>query len=227
MHGLGAELALTYLNEKAEPHVRPLAEALEAPIIQRCDVTHEGELEAVIDYIRQRWGRLDFLLHSIAFAPHEALCGRVTDISAEDFALAMDVSVHSFVRAAKLAEPLMTHGGALITISYHGAQEVVPQYGIMGPVKAALEAVVKYIAVELGGKGIRVFGLSPGPLRTRAASGIPHFDTLLAQAEQKAPLRVPVTTEDVGFLAALLASDRARSLTGDIIYVDAGCHIVD
>ncbi|MBA4109249.1 MAG: enoyl-[acyl-carrier-protein] reductase FabI [Leptothrix sp. (in: Bacteria)] len=227
MKGLGAELAVTYLNEKAESYVRPLAEAMDAPIIRCCDVEREGDLKGLFDELNLRWGRLDFLLHAIAYAPKEDLGGRVTDSSASGFALAMDVSVHSFIRAAKLAEPLMTHGGAMITMSYHGAREVVPQYGIMGPVKAALESVVKYLAVEMGSKGIRVLGLSPGPLRTRAASGIPHFDTLLEQAAQKAPLHVPVTIEDVGFLAALLVSDRARAMTGNIVYVDAGCHIVD
>jgi enoyl-[acyl-carrier protein] reductase I len=224
---LGAELAVTYLNNKAEPHVRPLAEALQSPIIARCDVEKPGDLEAAFAQIANRWGRLDFLLHSIAYAPKEALHGRVTDCPAASFARAMDVSVHSFIRMAKLAEPLMINGGCLLTVTYHGAREVVKQYGVMGPVKAALEAVVRYLAAELGEKGIRVHALSPGPLKTRAASGIPEFDALLELAAEKAPLHQPVTIDDVGRVAALLVSDGARSLTGNIIYVDAGYHIVD
>jgi enoyl-[acyl-carrier protein] reductase I len=227
MRELGADVAVTYLNDKAEPHVRPLAEALQAPIIRRCDVEHAGDLEGVFEQIAQHWGRLDFLLHSIAYAPKEALHGRVADCAAPDFARAMDVSVHSFIRVAKLAEPLMTQGGCLLTMSYHGAREVVRHYGIMGPVKAALESVVRYLAVEMGEKGIRVHALSPGPLKTRAASGIPHFDSLLEQAAQKAPLHAPVTIDDVGRMAALLASDSARALTGNIVYVDGGSHLVD
>ncbi len=227
MRDLGAELAVTYLNDKAEQYVRPLAEALHCPIITRCDVEKTGELEAVFEQIAKRWGRLDFLLHSIAYAPKEVLCGRVTDCPAAGFSRAMDVSVHSFIRMAKLSEPLMTKGGCLLTVSYHGAREVVRQYGVMGPVKAALEAVVRYLAAELGEKGIRVHALSPGPLKTRAASGIPEFDALLELAAKKAPLHHLITIDDVGRVAALLVSDGARSLTGDIIYVDAGYHVVD
>lgn len=227
MRAQGAELAVTYLNEKAEPYVRPLAQALQCPIVAPCDVEKAGELESVFGQIAQRWGRLDFLLHSIAYAPREALCARVTDCPATGFSRAMDVSVHSFIRMAKLAEPLMTAGGCLLTVSYHGAREVIRQYGVMGPVKAALETVVLYLAAELGEKGIRVHALSPGPLKTRAASGIPEFDALLALAAKKAPLHHPVTIDDVGTVAALLVSNGARSLTGNIIYVDAGYHVVD
>ena len=227
MREQGAELAITYLNDKAEPHVRPLAARLEASIVQRCDVEQPDELAAVYRSIESRWGKLDFILHSIAFAPKGALQGRVTDCSQADFARAMDVSVHSFIRMARLAEPLMPEGGCLLTMSYHGAREVIPQYGVMGPVKAALEAVVRYLAVELGAKGIRVHGLSPGPLHTRAASGIPDFDVLLARAQAQAPLRHPVSLDDVGRLAAMLVSDDARALTGAITYVDGGAHLVD
>lgn len=227
MHEQGAQLAVTYLNDKAEPHVLPLAEQLQCPIIAPCDVEQPGQLDAVFKQIAAQWGQLDFVLHSIAYAPKEVLCGRVTDASAAGFARAMDVSVHSFIRMAKLAEPLMASGGCLLTVSYHGAREVVPQYGVMGPVKAALEAVVRYLAVELGSKGIRVHALSPGPLKTRAASGIPEFDVLLELAAKKAPLHHLVGIEDVGRVAALLVSNGARSLTGNIIYVDAGCHLVD
>lgn len=227
MQAQGAELAVTYLNDKAEPYVRPLAQALQCPIIVPCDVEKAGELEAVFAQLVERWGRLDFVLHSIAYAPRDVLCGRVTDCPGAGFARAMDVSVHSFIRMAKLAEPLMTSGGCLLTMSYLGAQEVVRQYGVMGPVKAALEGVVRYLAAELGPGGIRVHAISPGPLKTRAASGIPEFDSLLELAAKKAPLHQRVTIDDVGRVAALLVSDGARALTGDVIYVDAGYHIVD
>jgi enoyl-[acyl-carrier protein] reductase I len=227
MQALGAELAITYLNAKAEPYVRPLAVELQSPIILPCDVEQVGQLEAIFAQIAQQWGGLDFLLHSIAYAPKEDLHGRVADCSREGFARAMDISVHSFIRMAHLSEPLMQNGGCLLTVTYHGAREVIRNYGLMGPVKAALEAVVRYLAVEMGEKGIRVHALSPGPLKTRAASGIAHFDELLEQAAQKAPLRHLVSIEDVGWVAALLVSDAARSLTGNITYVDAGYHIAD
>jgi enoyl-[acyl-carrier protein] reductase I len=227
MQDQGAVLAVTYLNSKAEPHVRPLAQALACPIILPCDVEQPGELEAVFEAVAREWGRLDFLLHGVAFAPREALHGRVTDCAAADFLKAMDVSVHSFVRMARLAEPLMTEGGCLLTLSYHGAREVIRQYGVMGPVKAALEGVVRYLAVELGEKNIRVHAVSPGPIRTRAAGGIPDFEGLLQQAHAKAPLRSPVTIDDVGQLAAMLVSSGAQALTGDVIYVDGGCHLLD
>ena len=176
----GASLALTYLNAKAEPHVRPLAEQLNAEIILPLDVEQPGQLEAVFEAMRSRWGHIDFVIHAIAFAPADDLHGRVVDCSAEGFARAMDVSCHSFIRMARLAEPLMPQGGTLVTMSYYGAQKVIPHYGIMGPVKAALEGTVRYLAAELGPKGIRVHAVSAGPIKTRAASGIGEFDTLPA-----------------------------------------------
>lgn len=227
MRDQGAELAVTWLNDKAQPHVAPLAEALGSPIMAPCDVEASGELEAVFEEIGRVWGRLDFVLHSIAFAPKEALQGRLVDCPAEGFARAMDVSVHSFIRVARLARPLMSAGGCLLTVSYHGAQEVVREYGVMGPVKAALESVTRYLAAELGEGGIRVHALSPGPIRTRAASGIPEFDALLQRAAEKAPLHQTVTIDDVGQVAAMLVSDGARALTGNLVYVDAGYHVID
>lgn len=224
-HGCGAEVAVTYLNAKAEPYVRPLAQALESPIIAPCDVEVPGELEAVYEQIARTWGKLDFVLHSIAFARAEDLHGRIIDCSAEGFAFAMQVSVHSFLRMAKLAEPLMSDGGALLAMSYYGAEKAVPHYNIMGPVKAALEAAVRYMAVELGDKQIRVNALSPGPVATRAASGIAHFDELLVRATKAAPEHRLVTPEDVGAFAAFLVSDAARAVTGDICFVDAGYHV--
>ena len=179
LRAAGAELALTWFNDKARPHVEPLAQQLQAPITLALDVEQAGQMEAVFDAIAQRWGQLDFVLHSIAFAPKSDLHGRVVDSSREGFARAMDISCHSFARMAHLAEPLMPQGGSLMTMSYVGAEEVIPGYGLMGPVKAALEASTRYLAAELGPKGIRVNAISPGPLATRAASGIPDFDALL------------------------------------------------
>ena len=222
----GAELAITYLNDKAKPYVEPLAGALEAPILMPLDVQVEGQLEAVFEEVERRWGRLDFALHSIAFAPRADLHGRVVDCSREGFLLAMDVSCHSFIRMARLAEPLMKDGGALFTMSYFGAERVVENYNLMGPVKAALEASARYLAAELGPKGIRVHAISPGPLKTRAASGIAHFDELLDKAAARAPARRLVTIEDVGFAVAGLATDAAKLITGDTIYIDGGYHIM-
>ena len=222
----GAEVAITYLNEKARPYVEPLARELEAPIFMPLDVRQEGSLEAVFQSIKEKWGRLDFVVHSMAFAPKEDLHGRVVDCSREGFLMAMDVSCHSFIRMARLAEPLMTEGGTLFTMSYYGANKVVEHYNLMGPVKAALEATGRYLAFELGAKGIRVHIISPGPLKTRAASGISHFDELLAEAAAKAPARQLVTIDDVGIATAALSADGARLITGETIYVDGGLHIV-
>jgi enoyl-[acyl-carrier protein] reductase I len=222
----GADLAITYVNAKAEPHVRPLAETLGAPLILPCDVREPGQLEAVFDAVRATWGRLDFLLHSIAYCPKEDLHGRVVDCSADGFAVAMNVSCHSFIRMAKLAEPLMTQGGCLLTATFYGAEKVVENYNIMGPVKAALESSVRYMAAELGPKKIRVHALSPGPIATRAASGISRFDALLEQAAARAPQHQLVTIADVGACAAFLASPAAAAMTGGVHYIDGGYHIV-
>lgn len=222
----GAELAVTYLNEKAKKHVQPLADDLGAPLFLPCDVREPGELESVFERIEQEWGQLDFLLHSIAFAPREDLHARVTDCSPEGFAQAMDVSCHSFIRMARLAEPLMKNGGCLLTVSFYGAEKVVENYNLMGPVKAALESSARYLASELGSKGIRVHTLSPGPLKTRAASGIDRFDELMEEAARRAPQDQLADKEDVGSTAALLVSDNAKTLTGNTIFIDAGYHIV-
>lgn len=222
----GAELAITWFNDKARPYVEPLAQSLDAAIVLPLDVEQPGQMEALFETIGAQWGRLDFVLHSIAFAPKGDLHGRVVDSSRDGFARAMDISCHSFARMARLAEPLMSDGGSLMTMSYVGAEEVIPNYGLMGPVKAALEASVRYLAAELGPRGIRVNAVSPGPLATRAASGIPQFETLMAQAAQRAPLRRLVDLADVGALCAFLAGDGARSITGSTLYVDAGYHIL-
>jgi len=222
----GAELAITWLNEKARPHVEPLARELSAAITAPLDVSVPGQLEAVFELIQTRWGKLDGLVHSIAFAPKEDLQGGLLDCSAAGFAKAMDVSCHSFVRMAKLAAPLMTDGGTMFAMSYLGANRVVPSYNVMGPVKAALEATCRYLAYELGPRGIRVHAISPGPLKTRAASGLKDFELLLNEAAQKAPLGELVDPLDVGFACAYLATPFARRITGGTVYVDGGTNIV-
>ena len=222
----GAELAVTWLNEKARAQVEPLARELGATITAPLDVSQPRQLEAVFETIRQQWGRLDSLVHSIAFAPRADLQGGLLDCSAEGFARAMDISCHSFIRMARLGAPLMKDGGTMFAMSYLGANRVVPSYSVMGPVKAALEAACRYLAHELGPRGIRVHAISPGPLRTRAASGLKDFELLLNEAAQKAPLGELVDIMDVGFACAYLATPLARRITGGTVYVDGGTHIV-
>jgi enoyl-[acyl-carrier protein] reductase I len=223
---LGADLAITYLNEKARPHVEPLARTLEAPIFLPLDVAKPGELEAVFDAITRQWGQLDMLVHSIAWAPKDDLQGGLLNCSAEGFAKAMDISCHSFVRMARLAAPLMKNGGTIFAMSYYGANKVVTNYNVMGPIKAALEASCRYLAYELGGQGIRVHAISPGPLKTRAASGLKDFDLLLTEAAQRAPLGELVDIMDVGFTCAYLATPYARRLSGATLYIDGGVNIM-
>ncbi|MAA99220.1 MULTISPECIES: enoyl-ACP reductase FabI [Hyphomicrobiales] len=222
----GAQLAVTYLNEKALPFVQPVAEAVAAPIIVPCDVRVPGQLEAVFERIERDWGQLDFLLHSIAFAPREDLQTSLVNCSAEGFALAMDVSCHSFIRMAKLAAPLMKEGGALLTVSFYGADRVIENYNLMGPVKAALESSVRYLAADLAARGIRANTISAGAIRTRAASGIDRFDELLDKVRQRTPANRLVGVEDVGRVAAFLASEAGSSLTGSVVYADGGFHTV-
>jgi enoyl-[acyl-carrier protein] reductase I len=223
---LGADLAITYLNEKAKQHVEPIARDLEATIFLPLDVSKPGELESVFDAIRSKWNKLDILVHSIAFAPKEDLQGGLLNCSANGFSVAMDVSCHSFVRMAKLAAPLMTEGGTMFAMSYYGANKVVPNYNVMGPVKAALESCCRYLAYELGSKGIRVHPVSPGPLKTRAASGLKNFDLLLNEAAERAPLGELIDITDVGYTCAFLATPYARRLSGETVYVDGGVHIM-
>jgi enoyl-[acyl-carrier protein] reductase I len=225
-HELGAEVAITYLNEKSKRFVEPIATALDAPIFLPLDVSQPGALESLFERIEKDWGTLDILVHSIAWAPKDDLQGGLLGCSAEGFAKAMDVSCHSFIRMARLAAPLMKEGGSLFAMTYHGAQKVVPNYNVMGPVKAALEAVCRYLAYELGPKGIRVHPISPGPLKTRAASGLKDFDLLLNAAVQRAPVGELVDIMDVGFACAFLATDYARRITGDTVYVDGGVNIM-
>lgn len=226
LRAAGAELAVTYLNAKAEPHVRPLAEALGASIILPCDVRVPGELEAVFGEIQSKWDGLDAVLHSIAFALREDLHNSLVDCSAEGFAMAMDVSCHSFIRMARLALPLMTDGGSLQTVSFYGANRVVEHYNLMGPVKAALEATVRTLAADLAPRRIHVHALSTGPVATRAASGIERFDELLEQARQRTPAHQLVTIEQIGRISAFLASEAAAPMTGSTSYADHGFHVV-
>jgi len=224
---MGAELAITYLNDKARAHVEPLAQALGAQLFMPLDVTEPASVDALFAAITAQWGRLDSVLHSIAFAPKADLQGRLADCSRAGFLTAMDVSCYSFIDLARRAEPLMGQGGTLFTMSFYGANQVVDHYNVMGPVKAALESAVRYLARELGPQGIRVYAVSPGPIRTRAASGLAEFDELMERAAAKAPTHSVASIDDVGQATALLASDGARMITGSTIYVDGGYHIVD
>jgi enoyl-[acyl-carrier protein] reductase I len=226
-HAFGADVAVTYLNDKAKAHVEPLAREIGSRILMPLDVQREGQLEAVFARIEKEWGKLDLCLHSIAFAPKDDLQGRVIDCSRNGFLLAMEVSCWSFIRMARLAEPLMKDGGALFTMTYYGSQMVVEHYNMMGPVKAALEAATRYMAAELGPKGIRVHAISPGPLKTRAASGITAFDELLHKAQSKAPARSLVSIDDVGVAVAFLGTNGAKLITGETLYIDGGYHIID
>jgi len=222
----GADLAITWLNDKARPHVEPLATALGAEIMAPLNVDNPGELEALFEEIAARWGKLDSMIHSIAFAPKEDLQGGLLDCSSAGFARAMDVSCHSFIRMAKLAVPLMRDGGTMFAMSYLGANRVVANYNVMGPVKAALEAACRYLAYELGPVNIRVHAISPGPLKTRAASGIKDFELLLNEAVERSPLHELVDIDDVGAACAYLATDFARRITGGTIYIDGGANII-
>ncbi len=221
----GAELAITYRRGQLERQVRNLAEALDAPIVQQLDLTDEAQLDSIFEAIERRWGRLDFLLHSVGYCPKRELHRRVLDVSLDGFTKAMDISCHSFIRLVRRAEPLMQEGGACLTVSYLGSERVIRHYGIMGAVKAALEAVVRYTAAELGPKGITVNALSPGPLRTRAGSGIADIDALCEVTARRAPTQQLATIEDVGEHAAFLVSSAARSVTGAVHHVDGGYFI--
>jgi enoyl-[acyl-carrier protein] reductase I len=225
-HELGAELAITYAGEKTRTYVEPLVREVNAPIFMPLDVTKQDDIAAVFAQIEQQWGQLDMFVHSIAWAPKEDLQGGLINSSAEGFGQAMDISCHSFVRMARLAAPLMKDGGAMFTMSYYGANKVVANYNLMGPVKAALEACARYLAYELGPQRIRVHAVSPGPLKTRAGSGLKDFDLLLTEAAERAPLGELVDIMDVGFTCAFLATPYARRLSGETMYVDGGVHIM-
>lgn len=222
----GADVVVSCLNDKArrfvEPHTEPLGMHL-----MNCDVEAPGELEAIVNHAVERFGQLDFVIHSIAWAPLADLHGKVVDSSREGFSRAMSVSCHSFAELGRLCAPHMPNGGAMLSMTYLGSGEVVPNYGLMGPVKAALESLVRYMAMELGPKNIRVHAVSPGPILTRAGAGINHFDELMATAQNKAPLQRLVTLDEIAQLSAFLCSDAASGMTGQTIYVDGGVHAMD
>jgi enoyl-[acyl-carrier protein] reductase I len=224
-HLQGAELMATCLNDKSRKFVQPLTDELGIPLLN-CNVEEPDALTQVVEAATQHLGQLDFVIHSIAWAPLEDLHANVTDTSSVGFSRAMEISCHSFATLAKICTNHMPKGGSLITMSYLGAQRAVPHYGLMGPVKAALESLVRYMAIELGSKQIRVHAVSPGPIMTRAASGIESFDQLLAHDLSIAPLKRLVTLEEIANLAVFLCSDASSGMTGQTIYVDAGCHAV-
>ena len=226
LHAAGAEIAMTYQNDKALPFVKPLAKSVDAKVFMPCNVVREGELEAFFKAVEDMWGQIDFVIHSIAWSPINELHGRVVDSTSEGFSKAIDISCHSFIRMAKLAEPLMKNGGSLITMSYYGADKVVDHYNMMGPIKAALESSVRYLAAELGGSNIRVNCVSPGPMMTRASSGIDQFSELVESAKSQSPLKRLCTIEDVGDLTAFLVTPLSTAITGSVHYVDAGHNIM-
>ncbi len=221
----GATVVLTYVNDKAKPYVQPVADAVGAALLLPLDVEAEGEMEAVFAAVQAQFGHIDILVHSIAYCPAADLQGRVVDCSQAGFTRAMNISVHALIRMARLAEPLMVQGGTILTMTYYGGEKVVDNYNIMGPVKAALEGTVRALAVELGPKRISVNAISPGPLKTRAGSGIAHFDALIDAAQRRAPEQTLVTIEDVGAVARMLASDGARQVSGEVVHVDGGLHV--
>lgn len=224
----GAQLAFTYQNEKLRERVQEMAAQVGSPLISECDVALDEEIERACDWLGNEWGYLDGVIHSVAFAPREALEGDyVSAVSRESFRIAHDISSYSFTALAKAARPLLAgRNGALLTLSYLGAERVIPNYNVMGLAKASLEANVRYMAASLGPEGTRVNAISAGPIRTLAASGISGFRDMLAKAENAAPLRRTVTIDDVGNAAAFLCSDLAAGITGEVLYVDAGYHIV-
>jgi enoyl-[acyl-carrier protein] reductase I len=226
LHAQDAQLAFTYQGDTFRKRVTPLVEPLAPAALIDCDVTEQGSLDAAFAALREKWPTIDFLVHAIAFSDKEQLKGRYVDTTPENFAATMNVSCYSFTAAAQRAEKMMPNGGSLLTLSYYGAEKVMPHYNVMGVAKAALEASVRYMAEDLGKRAIRVNGISAGPIKTLAASGIGDFRYILKWNELNAPLRRTVTTEEVGGAALFLLSDLGRAVTGEIMHVDCGYHIV-
>jgi enoyl-[acyl-carrier protein] reductase I len=222
----GAQLGFTYVNEAIERRVRPLAETMQSDLVEHCDVAQDADMDRLFDKVRQKWDGLDILIHSVAFANRSDLEGRFVDTSRDGFWLALNISAYSLVGLAKRAEPLMRDGGSIVTLSYYGAEKVVPNYNVMGVAKAALEASVRYLAYDLGPKKIRVNAISAGAVKTLAAAGIRDFRTMLAKAEEKSPLRENISAEDVGALGGFLCGPGGRHITGATMYVDSGAHIM-
>ena len=222
----GAELAFTYQGEALKKRVEPLAERVGSNIVLPCDVTDEASIDAVFKIIEEEWGQIDFVVHGIAFSDKNELDGLYLDTSRENFNRTMDISVYSFTAVAQRAVPLMTEGGSLLTLTYYGAEQVMPHYNVMGVAKAALEASVRYLAADLGGKDIRVNAISAGPIKTLAASGIGDFRHILKWNELNAPLKRNVTIGDVGRSGLFLLSDLSSGVTGEVMHVDSGYHTV-
>ena len=226
IHDHGGEVAFTYQGEALKKRVEPLAAELGAFMAGHCDVGDEATIDQVFDNIEKHWGKIDFIVHAIGFSDKDELTGRYVDTSADNFAKTMQISVYSFTSVARRAEKLMTEGGSMLTLTYYGAEKVMPNYNVMGVAKAALEASVRYLAADLGPKNIRVNAISAGPIKTLAASGIGDFRYILKWNEYNSPLRRTVTIEEVGETAAYLVSDMSRGMTGEILHVDAGYHVV-
>ncbi len=226
LHEQGASLAFTYLNGALEKRVRPLAKSLDAELVLSCDVSDDAQIEATFAEVEQRWGKLDFMVHSVAFANREDLKKPFSQTSRDGFSLAMDISAYSLVALTKAAAPLMKDGGSIVTMTYLGSQRVVPGYNVMGVAKAALEASMRYLAAELGDQNIRVNAVSAGPIRTLAASGISNFKDKLRLMENAAPLHRTVTQEEVGKSSVYLLSDLSSGVTGEVHYVDCGFSVV-
>ena len=226
VHGLGAELAFTFQGEALEKRVRPLAASLGSDLLVDCDVTNEASVAAVFAALAERWGRLDFLVHAIAFSDKEELKGKYVETTRGNFQRTLDISCYSFTDICRRAVPLMSNGGSLLTLTYSGAERVMPHYNVMGVAKAALEASVRYLAVDLGGQNIRVNALSAGPIKTLAASGIGDFRYILKWNQYNSPLKRNVTIEDVGGAGAYLLSDLSAGVTGEVHHVDCGYHVV-
>jgi enoyl-[acyl-carrier protein] reductase I len=222
----GAELAFTYQGDALKKRVEPLAAEIGAHVAGHCDVTDAPTMDAVFEDLKAHWGGLDFLVHAIAFSDKDQLTGRYIETTQENFRKTMDISCYSLTAIAQRAEPLMTNGGSILTLTYYGAEKVMPHYNVMGVAKAALEASLRYLAVDLGPKAIRVNAISAGPIRTLAASGIGDFRYILKWNEYNAPLRRTVTIDDVGRAAVFLLSDLGSGVTGEIVHVDAGYHVV-
>ncbi len=226
LHDEGATILLSYAGEVMEKRVFPLAKEIGCDFVEPCDVTNDRDLDVVFEKVRNRYGRLDVLVHSVAFANREDLGGRFTDISREGFKIALDISAYSLIAMAKRAEPLMPEGGSIMSMTYYAAEKVMPKYHVMAVAKAALETITRYLANDMGSKGIRVNAISAGPIKTLAAAGVPGIRTMLKYSEQVSPLRKLVSQEDVGNCALWLASDLSSMVTGEVIHVDAGYNIL-
>jgi enoyl-[acyl-carrier protein] reductase I len=226
LHEEGATILLSYAGEIMKKRVIPLAQEIGCDFVESCDVTSDAEMDAVFEKVQARYGRLDTLVHSVAFANREDLGGRFVDISRDGFKLALDISAYSLISMAKRAEPLMSDGGSIMSLTYYAAEKVMPKYHVMAVAKAALETITRYLASDLGPKGIRVNTISAGPIKTLAAAGVPGIRTMLKYSEKTAPLRRLVSQEDVGDTALYLASDLSRNVTGETLHVDAGFNIL-